>query len=53
MPLTVDINWWWLIFPNASASLAPWGRPYLPRPADLQRKSLKEKFFGTFRCQTY
>jgi cellulose synthase/poly-beta-1,6-N-acetylglucosamine synthase-like glycosyltransferase len=28
-------------------------RPYLPRAVDLQRKSLKEKFFGTFRCQTY
>ena len=28
-------------------------RPYLPRPVDLQRKSLKEKFLGTFRCQTY
>jgi cellulose synthase/poly-beta-1,6-N-acetylglucosamine synthase-like glycosyltransferase len=28
-------------------------RPYLPRPTDLRRKSLKEKFLGTFRCQTY
>jgi cellulose synthase/poly-beta-1,6-N-acetylglucosamine synthase-like glycosyltransferase len=28
-------------------------RPYLPRAVDLQRKSFKEKFFGTFRCQTY
>ncbi len=28
-------------------------RPYLPREADLRRKSLKEKFLGTFRCQTY
>jgi cellulose synthase/poly-beta-1,6-N-acetylglucosamine synthase-like glycosyltransferase len=28
-------------------------RPYLPRPVDLERKSLKEKFLGTFRCQTY
>ena len=28
-------------------------RPYLPRPVDLQRKSFKEKFLGTFRCQTY
>jgi len=28
-------------------------RPYLPRQVDLRRKSLKEKFFGTFRCQTY
>src|SRR5258705_470066 len=28
-------------------------RPYLPRAVDLQRKSWKEKFFVTFRCQTY
>ena len=28
-------------------------RPYLPRAVDLRRKSLKEKFWGTFRCQTY
>jgi hypothetical protein len=28
-------------------------RPYLPREVDLRRKSLKEKFLGTFRCQTY
>jgi cellulose synthase/poly-beta-1,6-N-acetylglucosamine synthase-like glycosyltransferase len=27
--------------------------PYLPRPVELRRKSLKEKFLGTFRCQTY
>jgi hypothetical protein len=27
--------------------------PYLSRPVDLRRKSLKEKFLGTFRCQTY
>jgi cellulose synthase/poly-beta-1,6-N-acetylglucosamine synthase-like glycosyltransferase len=27
--------------------------PYLPRPVDLRRKNLKEKFLGTFRCQTY
>src|SRR5262249_33184590 len=27
--------------------------PYLPRPVDLRRKSFKEKFLGTFRCQTY
>jgi cellulose synthase/poly-beta-1,6-N-acetylglucosamine synthase-like glycosyltransferase len=26
---------------------------YLPRPVDLRRKSVKEKFLGTFRCQTY
>ena len=28
-------------------------RPYLPRPVDLRRKSLQERFLGTFRCQTY
>jgi len=28
-------------------------RPYLPRPVDLRRKSLKERLLGTFRCQTY
>jgi len=28
-------------------------RPYLPRDVDLRRKSLREKFLGTFRCQTY
>ena len=27
--------------------------PYLPRPVDLRRKSMKEKVLGTFRCQTY
>ena len=27
--------------------------PYLPRRVDLHRKSLREKFLGTFRCQTY
>ena len=27
--------------------------PYLPRAVDLRRKTLKEKFLGTFRCQTY
>jgi cellulose synthase/poly-beta-1,6-N-acetylglucosamine synthase-like glycosyltransferase len=27
--------------------------PYLPRPVDLRRKTLKEKILGTFRCQTY
>jgi hypothetical protein len=28
-------------------------RPFLPRSTDLRRRSLKEKFLGTFRCQTY
>jgi cellulose synthase/poly-beta-1,6-N-acetylglucosamine synthase-like glycosyltransferase len=27
--------------------------PYLPRPVALRRKSLREKFWGIFRCQTY
>jgi cellulose synthase/poly-beta-1,6-N-acetylglucosamine synthase-like glycosyltransferase len=27
--------------------------PYLPRPVELRRKTFKEKFLGTFRCQTY
>ena len=27
--------------------------PYLPRPVDIRRTSWKEKFLGTFRCQTY
>jgi len=27
--------------------------PFLPRPVDLERKSLADKFWGTFRCQTY
>ena len=27
--------------------------PYAPRPVDVARTSLKAKFWGTFRCQTY
>jgi cellulose synthase/poly-beta-1,6-N-acetylglucosamine synthase-like glycosyltransferase len=27
--------------------------PYLPRRVDLRRTTLKAKFFGIFRCQTY
>ena len=27
--------------------------PFLPKPVDLRRKSLREKFWGIFRCQTY
>ena len=34
-------------------SLVEGFRPYLPRDVDLARKSFKEKFLGTFRCQTY
>ncbi len=37
----------------ATQSLVEDLRSYLPRPTDLRRKSLKEKFLGTFRCQTY
>jgi hypothetical protein len=28
-------------------------RFYLPRPVDIRRRGLVEKFWGTFRCQTY
>ena len=34
-------------------SLVEGFRQYLPRDVDLARKSFKEKFLGTFRCQTY
>jgi cellulose synthase/poly-beta-1,6-N-acetylglucosamine synthase-like glycosyltransferase len=27
--------------------------PYFPRPVDIARTSLRAKFWGTFRCQTY
>jgi cellulose synthase/poly-beta-1,6-N-acetylglucosamine synthase-like glycosyltransferase len=27
--------------------------PYLPRSVDLRRRTLREKFWGVFRCQTY
>jgi hypothetical protein len=27
--------------------------PYYPRPVDVSRTTLKAKFFGIFRCQTY
>ena len=27
--------------------------PMLPKPLDIRRKTLAEKFLGTFRCQTY
>jgi hypothetical protein len=54
-----------LAFPSISLALTIWVggivtqelieelHPYLPRPVDLRRKSLTEKFMGTFRCQTY
>jgi len=47
--------------PTVSLLLTVWGggimtqaliedlHPYLPRPVDLRRKSMKEKFLGTFR----
>jgi hypothetical protein len=28
-------------------------RPYLPRDVDVRRTTLAQKFWGTFRCQTY
>jgi cellulose synthase/poly-beta-1,6-N-acetylglucosamine synthase-like glycosyltransferase len=28
-------------------------RPYFPRPVNLARTTLRAKFWGTFRCQTY
>ena len=27
--------------------------PHFPRPVNVERTTLKAKFFGTFRCQTY
>ena len=27
--------------------------PYFPRPVDVERTTLRAKFWGTFRCQTY
>jgi cellulose synthase/poly-beta-1,6-N-acetylglucosamine synthase-like glycosyltransferase len=54
-----------LAFPSVSLGLTIWVggivtqeliedlHPYLPRAADLRRKSLKEKLMGIFRCQTY
>ena len=54
-----------LAFPSVALGLTVWVggivtqelieelAPYLPRPVDLRRKTFKEKFWGTFRCQTY
>jgi hypothetical protein len=27
--------------------------PYFPRPVSIARTTLRAKFWGTFRCQTY
>jgi hypothetical protein len=54
-----------LAFPSVALGLTIWVggivtqelieelAPFLPKPVDLRRKSLAEKFWGTFRCQTY
>jgi cellulose synthase/poly-beta-1,6-N-acetylglucosamine synthase-like glycosyltransferase len=54
-----------LAFPSVSLGLTIWVggivtqdlleslRPYFPRPVNLARTSLRAKFWGTFRCQTY
>ncbi|HYE93270.1 MAG TPA: glycosyltransferase [Terriglobales bacterium] len=54
-----------IAFPSISLGLTIWVggivtqelieslAPYYPRPVDVARTSLKAKFFGIFRCQTY
>ena len=54
-----------IAFPSVSLGLTIWVggivtqdlieslAPYYPRPVDVARTSLKAKFFGIFRCQTY
>jgi cellulose synthase/poly-beta-1,6-N-acetylglucosamine synthase-like glycosyltransferase len=54
-----------LAFPSVSLGLTIWVggvvtqdlleglRPYFPRPVNLARTTLRAKFWGTFRCQTY
>src|SRR6058998_3869995 len=54
-----------IAFPSVSLGLTIWVggivtqemieglSPYFPRPTDVARTSLKAKFWGTFRCQTY
>ncbi len=54
-----------LTFPSVALGLTVWVggivtqeliedlAPFLPKPVDLRRKSLRDKFWGTFRCQTY
>ena len=54
-----------IAFPSISLGLTIWVggivtqdlieslAPYYPRPVDVARTTLKAKFFGIFRCQTY
>jgi hypothetical protein len=54
-----------IAFPSISLGLSLWVggivtqdlieslRPYLPRDVDVRRTTLRQKFWGTFRCQTY
>jgi hypothetical protein len=54
-----------IAFPSISLGLSIWVggivtqelieslHPYLPRPVDVRRHTIKQKFWGTFRCQTY
>jgi cellulose synthase/poly-beta-1,6-N-acetylglucosamine synthase-like glycosyltransferase len=54
-----------ITFPTLSLSLTIWVggiltqemieglAPYYPRPVDVRRTTLVQKFMGTFRCQTY
>ena len=59
---------WFLLgvaFPSISLGLTIWVggivtqdlieslTPHFPRPVNVERTTLKAKFFGTFRCQTY
>jgi hypothetical protein len=54
-----------ITFPTISLALTVWVggivtqdlverlTPYCPRPVDVRRTTLRAKFVGTFRCQTY
>ena len=54
-----------IAFPSISLGLSIWVggivtqdsieslSPYLPRQVDVRRTTLRQKFWGTFRCQTY
>ncbi len=54
-----------IAFPSISLGLTIWVggivtqelieslTPYFPRPVDVARTTLRQKFWGTFRCQTY
>ena len=54
-----------IAFPSISLGLSIWVggivtqdlieslQPYLPRAIDVRRTTLRQKFWGTFRCQTY